>query len=502
MTSKYILAIDQGTSSTKTLVFDAQGRVQARGSVPLKTQYLSDGWVEQEPEAILQNVLDSVEACLEDFKAKGGKAEEIAAGGVSNQRETLLIWDETGTPLHPAIVWQCKRSIGVCQRLAQAGFGTRIKEKTGLFIDPYFSGSKVIWLYENDARVRQAIDEGRAYFGTVDTWLLYKLTNGEKYLTDHTNASRTLFFNIHTLAWDQELLDAFGLSKLKLPDVQPSSSHFGASDFGGLFPQSLPITAMIGDSHAAAFGEGCFEPGTAKATLGTGCSILKNIGPVAKPSAHGMVTTLCWSTEERIDFALEGVIVTCGGTIEWLKNELGLIRESRETEALATAVPDNGGVYLIPAFSGLGAPHWQMDRKASISGLTFGSTKQHLIRAALESIPYQIKDVIVAMEQDTGLLLQELMVNGGMTANGFVLQFLADLLGKSVVNQGMPDVSAQGAAFLAGLKANVYPSLDYLKQLKADPARLSPAADRSAVDRAYAGWQQAVGTVGQSVASV
>ncbi|RRB04817.1 FGGY family carbohydrate kinase [Larkinella rosea] len=494
MEHSYILAIDQGTSSTKTLLFDEKGEVAARASEPLRTRYYGDGYVEQDPDEIYRNVLTSVGKCLDGFAAQGGDFQSIRVCGISNQRETFVVWDETGKPLHNAIVWQCKRSIDVCERLKSDGLEEVVRAKTGLFIDPYFSGTKLIWLYENNEKVRQAVDAGKAYFGTVDTWLLYKLTNGQRYLTDYTNASRTLFFNLKTLDWDPDLLTVFGLSRLNLPQPGPSAFGFGESNFNGLFDHNLPITSLIGDSHAAAFGEGCFTPGTAKATLGTGCSIIMNIGPELKESKQGMVTTVCWSTENRVDYALEGVIVTCGATIEWLKNTLNLFAESWETEAMATAVSDNGGVYIVPAFSGLGAPHWQMSRKATISGLTFGSSKNHLVRAALESIPYQIKDVIVAMESDTGINLQELMVNGGMTANGFILQFLADLLGKTVVNGGMPDVSALGAAYLAGLKAGIYRDLDYLKSLNVGKLFIQPEKENDTVQTGYAGWKTALQT--------
>ena len=493
MAAPYILAIDQGTSSTKTLIFDAAGQVVARASEPLHTHYYGDGYVEQDPEGIYQNVLTSVGKCLEQFAATGGNLADVAVAGISNQRETFVVWNAAGEALHPAVVWQCKRSIGVCERLKAQGLGPLLQERTGLFIDPYFSGTKLIWLYENVAAVRQAVDAGEAYFGTVDTWLLYKLTGGAQYLTDHTNASRTLFFNLHTLSWDTELLAAFGLSKLNLPTPQPSAAWYGETNFNGLLDHPVRLAAMLGDSHAAAFGEGCFAPGSAKATLGTGCSILMNIGASPKTSAHGMVTTICWSREGRVDYALEGVIVTCGATVEWLKNSLGLFAESRDTEALATAVPDNGGVYLVPAFSGLGAPHWQMERKASITGLTFGTTKSHLVRAALESIPYQIKDVILAIEQDTGLALAELMVNGGLTSNGFVLQFLADLLGKPVISKNNPDISAQGAAWLAGLQAGIYPDLAYLSALNAGQNIVVPGDEQEGTGAAYAGWQAAIG---------
>ena len=489
MSNAYILAIDQGTSSTKSIVFNERGEVVARASEPLTTLYLADGHVEQEPEEIWQNVLASVEKCLLDFKSKGGNTADIKTCGISNQRETFVVWDESGRPLYNAVVWQCKRSVDVCARWKEQGLEPLIRARTGLIIDPYFSGSKLVWLAKQVEKVKTALGAGRARFGTIDTWLLYKLTGGKSYYTDYTNASRTLLFNLSSLSWDKELLDVFNLLKLQLPEPKPSSYMFGQTDFNGLLEAPIPITCMMGDSHAAAFGEGCFTAGTAKATLGTGCSILMNIGAEAKSSGNGMVTTICWSTEQRVDYALEGVIVSCGATIEWLKNELGLFADSRQTEAMATAVTDNNGVYLVPAFSGLGAPHWDMSRKASITGLTFGCNKNHIVRAALESIPYQIKDVMEAIQSDAGIQLQELMVNGGITANRFVVQFLANLLEKPVVNRGMPDVSALGAAYLAGLKAGIYKDLDQLKTLNAEKLTIRPAHQPIAW---YNGWKKVI----------
>lgn len=488
----YILAIDQGTSSTKTLILDAQGKAIAKGSEPLHTMYLKDGFVEQDPEGIFQNVLISVKKCLNDFENKGFDHSDITACGISNQRETFVVWDKNGKPLHNAVVWQCKRSISICERLKNEGFETEVKEKTGLIIDPYFSGTKLLWLFENTLSVREAILAGEAYFGTVDTWLLYKLTDGKSYFTDYTNASRTLFFNLKTLDWDKDLLKKWGLETLNLPELKPSTAHFGESRFENLFDTPLSISAMIGDSHAAAFGEGCFEAGTAKATMGTGCSILMNIGntpPKYSGSENGMLTTICWSMEGRVDYAFEGAIVSCGSTIEWLKNEMGLFKDSRETEAMATSVPNNNGVYLIPAFSGLGAPHWDMNRKASISGLTFDCTKNHIVRAALESIPYQIKDVIVAMEQDAGLPLQALNTDGGITSNAFIMQFLTDLLGISVSKIAISDVSALGAAYLAGLEIGVYKDLNTLKGFNSDKTIHTPNKEANIL-AAYKGWQE------------
>jgi glycerol kinase len=489
---QYVLAIDQGTSSTKTIIFNEQGKVVARGHEPLQTNYGANGFVEQDPEGIVQNVLASVKHCLEDLASQQLDVRAIKAIGISNQRETFVVWDKSGKPLYNAVVWQCKRSVAICERLKPLPIAEDIKTKTGLLVDPYFSGTKLVWLYENVAEVKQAIDKGEAYFGTIDTWLLYKFTNGQSYYTDHTNASRTLFFNIGTLDWDAGLLKAFNLQTLNLPRCVPASFMFGETTLLGVLENAIPVTGMIGDSHAAAFGQACLEPGSAKATLGTGCSVMMNIGDKPKASSTGMVTTICWSTEQQVCYALEGVIVTCGATIEWLRNEWELFNDSRDTEAMAMALEDNQGVYLIPAFSGLGAPYWEMNRKASIHGLTFATTKNHLVRAALETIPYQIKDVIGAMETDAGLLLNRLMVDGGITGNRFVVQFLANQLNRKVVISGFPEVSALGAAYMAGLQAGVYTGLQQLQQLKVVKDTLVPTdVEKNKVW--YEGWKKAIG---------
>ena len=488
---KYILAIDQGTSSTKSLIFDDTGQAVAKGSEPLETIYSANGFVEQDPEEIYQNVLSSVKKCVLEFTGKGFDKKDIVAIGISNQRETFIVWDKEGKPLHNAIVWQCKRSVQICEQLKQKNLSETIRQKTGLIIDPYFSATKLIWLFENNGAVREHIKQGNAYFGTVDTWLLYRFTNGAKYATDYTNASRTMFFNLKSLRWDEELIGTYGLTGINLPEIKSSSASFGETFLEGAFKTPVPIAALIGDSHAAAFGEGCFDAGSGKATLGTGCSILMNIGGKPVHSTNGMVTTICWSTADRIDYALEGVIVSCGATLEWLKNELHLFRDIRETEGMATVVVDNGGVYLVPAFSGLGSPHWQMDRKASITGMSFATTKNHIVRAGLESIPYQINDVILAMEKDAGLSLKELNTDGGITTNNFVMQFIADLLNKKAICIGMPDVSALGAAYLAGLHAGVYSGLDHLRQLNNEKKIFQPSGVQ-ALNICYNGWKKAI----------
>jgi len=489
---KYILAIDQGTSSTKVLVFDETGQVVAKGAEELHSHYLNNGFVEQDAEEIFKNVLAAVRKCLDDFKGKGHSINDIISIGISNQRETFVLWNKNGQPFYNAVVWQCKRSVNICEQLKQKGLGPVINQKTGLVIDPYFSATKLVWLVENNSTIKEAVENGDALFGTIDTWLLYKLTNGKQYLTDHTNASRTMFFNLHELQWDDDLIDAFGLTGIQLPEIKASAAFFGETDCNRLFPHPVPVTAMIGDSHAAAFGEGCFEKGTAKATMGTGCSILMNIGDQPVQSTNGMVTTICWSIEGRVDYALEGVIVSCGATIEWLKNELQLFNDSAATAVIANAVANNGGVYLVPAFSGLGSPHWDMERKASLTGMSFGTTKNHLVRAALESIPYQVKDVIVAMEKDAGLSLKALMANGGISANPFVMQFLADLLQKSISTIATPDVSALGAAYLSGLSAGLYNSIEAIQQLNSSKRYHQPSAVTTIVNEGYEGWQKTI----------
>jgi glycerol kinase len=493
MKEQYILTIDQGTSSTKTVIFNSHGNLVAKATTDLRSYFPQIGFVEQNPKEIYHSTLESVNLCLKDFMEKtSGNLEQIVACGIANQRETFVLWDESGNPLSNAVVWQCKRSVGICDRLKESGIEEEIKARTGLIIDPYFSGTKLIWLWENDKQIKNGIKDGKAYFGTVDSWLLFKLTKGQSYYTDYTNACRTLFFNINDLQWDKYLLNEFQLSKLHLPEPKPSSFFYGETDFDKLLPRPVRISSMIGDSHAAAFGEGCFAPGTAKATLGTGSSILMNTGSQKIASQTGMVATICWSTADRVDYALEGIIVTCGATIVWLRDQLGLFEHSRETEALALGVENSNGVYFIPAFSGLGAPHWKMNAKAAILGLTFGCHKNHIVRAALESIPFQIKDVIAAMEKDSGITLKELNVDGGITANRFVMQCLTDVLNTKVVNIGFEDVTSLGAAYLAGLECGMFADLDQLQNLGTNKNEFTPGKNRDKVSKCYEEWENAL----------
>lgn len=484
-----ILAIDQGTSSTKTVLFDSESRIVATATASLDISFPEPGFVEQDPLAIYRSVIESVGLCTTRLREQGGTPADIAACGLTNQRETFLLWDRGGVPLSNAVSWQCARSKGICGRLRKEGWEQEISEKTGLLVNPYFSGTKLVWLFENVRDIRKAVRAGSAFFGTVDAWLLYKLTRGAVYASDHTNASRTLFFNIQTLDWDRDLLDRWGLGGLHLPSTHPSQHSYGETDFEGLFSRPIRIGAVIGDSHAAAFGECCFFPGDAKATVGTGSSILMSVGRRRLPAKNGMIATICWSLPDRVEYALEGIIISAGSTVTWIRDQLGLIPASQDSEAMARAAGSSQGTYLIPAFSGVGAPRWNMDTRASIVGLSFASTRETIVRAALESIPYQIADVIGAIQTASGLRPNELRIDGGITANRFVMQFCADLLDMPVVNRGIAEVSALGAATLAGLEAGIYRSLDDIAHLPRNEVRYTAGADSPQAKRDYAGWK-------------
>ena len=490
MSKSYILSIDQGTSGTKAIIFDEHGEIIIKTTEPLKSYYPSSSFVEQKAEEIYESVINAVKNCISKFKEQFPEEEHnIVSCGISNQRETFVLWDKNGKPLHNAVVWQCKRSVEVCERLKERNLESEINASTGLTIDPYFSATKVTWLYVNNDTIKQAIDTGKAFFGTIDTWLLFKLTGGKSYKTDYTNASRTLFFNIYKLEWDTSLLKAFNIEKLNLPEVTFSSDYFGDSTFEGVFKKSLPITGIIGDSQAAFFGEECFTNGMAKATLGTGSSILWNAENISKQANNGMLTTIGWSVEGQVNYAIEGVIVSCGSTLEWLKNQLNIFTSHNEIEAMATSLKTNEGVYLIPAFSGMGAPYWQKDWKASIHGLTFGTKKEHLVRAALESIAFQLKDVIYSIEQETKTPLKELKVNGGITANEFLMQFIADLLKTPITNMGITDVSAWGATLISGLGIKLWKKLEEFPELPPEMIkRYIPNLNNKTVNNSYSCW--------------
>ncbi|MEX3932130.1 glycerol kinase [Paraburkholderia phymatum] len=486
---QYVLAIDQGTSGTKAIVFDPKGQVHARGFVAVPCTHPRTGFVEQDPDLIYESVLQAVSICLGEFK---GDRKDIAGVGISNQRETVVLWDAEGRPIVPAVSWQCQRSLAICDRLRQEGKAPAIAEKTGLLIDPYFSGTKLIWLNEKDDRVRSHIKAGTAHFGTVDSWLLHRLTKGTAYRTDYTNASRTMLFNLAKREWDHELLADFGLQGLQLAELRPSASDFGASDFDGIFDQPVPIVAMIGDSHAAAVGEGCLSPGVAKATMGTGSSIMMNVGSKPLPAAHGLVSALCFATEERVDYALEGIVISAGSTPSFLKEKLRIIKDFAEAEQAFTEY-DNGGVFLIPAFSGIGCPHWKYPGGAQIVGLNFSTSWQNVARAAYESIVYQIKDVISVMEGAANVPLRELFLDGGLVQRPFLLQYLADTLNRPVSTLTLSEISAAGAAALAVLQLGSISSLDAYRESRVVSRRVEPGPGVEAAARNHEQWLQWIG---------
>ncbi len=457
MSKSYILSIDQGTSSTKAIIFDETGALVKKATASLKTEYFSDGFVEQDPQDILDSVKEACKRCLEGIET--GKIKTI---GISNQRETFILWDKNGKPVYPAIVWACKRSTKICDELKEQE--SWLKEKTGLLVDPYFSATKLLWVLRHQPEIKNRIEKGEIYFGTIDTWLLFKLTHEKSYFTDHSNASRTLFFNLKKLAWDNEILEKWNLNNLHLPEIKSSSDKFGETDIFGLLKTEIPINAIIGDSHAAMFGETCFQKGDTKMTLGTGSSLLMHVGNQPMVSKEGLLSTIGWSTKEEVAYAWEGAIVACGSMVEWLKS-LSIISNAEETESMAMSVEESSSLYVIPAFSGLGAPFWQMNRKASIHGLTFGTTSSHLAKATLESICYQIKAVIEAMQNDLHLPIKLIAMHGGLSKNQFIQQGLSELLQADIRIQENLDISAQGAAFLAGLEAGVFNSLEEIKSL-------------------------------------
>jgi len=448
------------------MVISEKGEIAASHTCPFPSYHPQPGFVEQDGNEILSSVITAVRQALMHFTAAGNKTSSISAASISNQRESFLLWDDSGKALTPVIVWQCKRSVDLCSRLQKQGLESIISDTTGLKIDPYFSGTKFLYLHENNPDLAAKVKAGSVYFGTIDTWLVFKLTG--VYATDHSNASRTLFMDLDTRAWSSEMGAIFNTKGLKLPDIHPSTGHFGVTNFDGILDKPVPITAIIGDSHAACFGEGCFAPGTVKATMGTGSSVVMNTGKRAR-SQHGMVSTICWSTEDRVDYALEGVIVSCGSTITWIQEKLKLTDSPARFDAIAESVPDSGGVTFVPAFSGLGGPYWQMDRKAEILGLTFGTEAAHIVRAALESYPFQLKDVISAMESDRGAALQWIRADGGITHSRLTMQIIADLLRTRVRIDKRHEASAMGAAMLGFIGKGTLSFSDVQNLIQAAP---------------------------------
>ena len=493
MTAEYILAVDQGTSSTKCIVFNDRGIAMASASSVISTRYGLDGTAEQDPDEIYRSVIAAATATVDLFETNHSLGRDlITCVGIANQRESFVLWNVDGNTLHDAVVWQCKRSVDICRELKKDGMEDEIRSRTGLIIDPYFSGTKVTWLRRNNERVADALRSGEVFFGTIDSWLLYRLTDGSVHATDHSNASRTLLFNINTLAWDDEMARILGVTGLRYPIVHPSAHQYGESKFEGLFAKPVPITGMIGDSHAAFFGGRCFSKGSAKATLGTGCSILLNAGSEAPPSYPSTMSTMGFTIPGRVDYAFEGIIVSAGAVLTWLQHQLGLYYDPSELEQIAGSLDDSGGVVVVPGHAGLGAPFWQMDATGSIHGLTFGSSKYHVIRAALECIPFQIRAILDAVVDESGTRYDSIRVDGGISRNQFVIQWLSDTLGVPVNTFAMPDVTTQGAAFLAGLGSGVYSSISQIEELDINESIHEPGTGVELAAQAYVRWREVV----------
>jgi glycerol kinase len=487
---KVILAFDQGTTSSRAVIFDQKGQVLVLAQKELNLIYPQPGWVEQNPEEIWATQMG---VAGEAIQRAGVTPADIMAIGITNQRETTILWDRhTGKPVANAIGWQCRRSAGICDQLKKEGWNQRVREKTGLLIDAYFSATKIAWLLQQDEKLRKRANAGEICFGTVDSWLVWNLTKGKKHLTDTTNASRTMLFNIHQLEWDEELLLKLKIPSSMLPEVVPSTGIIGEADasyFGG---STIPIAGIAGDQQAALFGQACFEPGLAKNTYGTGCFMLMNTGQTPMYSQKGLLTTVAWSENQKTYYALEGSIFNAGAVIQWLRDEMKMIRDARESEAIAQSVQDTNGVFLVPAFTGMGAPYWDMYARGAIIGLTRDTSSAHVIRAGLEAIAFQTREVLELMEEETGIPLKSLRTDGGAAANDFLMQFQADLLNREVTRAAVQETTALGAAYLAGIATGFWSGLDEVQSLWQSDRAFMPAMDEKTRNRLVGGWNKAV----------
>ena len=485
---RFILALDQGTTGSRALVVDPEGAVRGSGYVELPQHYPKPGWVEHDAGEIWETTAQAIGQALGAARIA---AAEVAAIGITNQRETAMLWERaSGRPVHRAIVWQCRRTAPFCERLKSDGHEAEFRRKTGLVLDPYFSGTKIRWLLDEVPEARQRAERGELCFGTVDSWLLWRLTGGAVHATDPTNASRTLCFDIRTLRWDEGLCKILGVPAALLPEVKPSAGVFGETATGVL-PGGIPVTGIAGDQQSALFGQCCFEPGMAKNTYGTGCFILLNTGATPVASEHGLLTTVAWQIGGATTYALEGSVFIGGAVVQWLRDGLGIIGNAAESEALAGAVADTGGVYLVPAFTGLGAPYWDPYARGVLVGLTRGTTRAHIARAALEAIAYQNRDVLDAMAQESGARLSALRVDGGAAANNFLCQFQADVLNVEVLRPAVTETTAMGAAFLAGVGAGLWKTADLAGRWRLE-RRFAPSAGSPSRAAGYAGWRRAV----------
>jgi len=488
-----VLALDQGTTGSTALVFGPEGEVLGRAYHEFTQHYPQPGWVEHDPEEIWRV---SLAVMTEALAASALPAHGVRAVGLTNQRETTVVWERrSGQPVHRAIVWQSRQTAEICARLKADGHEPLFHERTGLVLDPYFSGTKIRWILDRDPGLRSRAEAGELLFGTIDTWLLHRMTGGRVHATDPTNASRTLLYDIHARAWDGELLAILGVPPLMLPVVRPSCGVFGETEAGDGLPRGVPIAGVAGDQQAALFGQGCWEPGMAKNTYGTGAFVVLNTGDRRVISRRGLLTTLACDARGTAVYALEGSIFVAGAAVQWLRDELTLVASAHETEAIASSVPDTAGVYVVPAFTGLGAPYWDAAARGAILGLTRGAGRAHLVRATLESVAYQTRDVVEVMNEESGVTLRELRVDGGASANSFLMQFQADILGVPVDRPALIETTAAGAAFLAGLGVGFWKDANSLAQTRRRDRLFMPAMAAEARDRLYSGWRAAVDRV-------
>ncbi|SDY52325.1 glycerol kinase [Proteiniborus ethanoligenes] len=490
MEKKYVLAFDQGTTSSRAVLFDYDGKIVGVAQKEFTQIYPKAGWVEHDPMEIWGTQSGVAREVLE---TAGVRPEEVAAIGITNQRETTVVWDKnTGKPVYNAIVWQCRRTASICDALKARGLEEYIRENTGLVVDAYFSGTKVKWILDNVEGAREKAESGDLLFGNIDTWLIWNLTRGKVHVTDYSNASRTMLYNIRDLKWDDKILEELNIPKSMLPEARPSSEIYGYTDeatFGGAM---IPIAGIAGDQQAALFGQACFQPGMAKNTYGTGCFMLMNTGEEMVPSKNGLLTTIAWGVDGKVEYALEGSIFIAGAVVQWLRDELKLIDNAKDSEYFATRVEDNNGVYLVPAFVGLGAPYWDMYARGTIVGLTRGANRNHIIRAALESICYQTRDVLEAMQDDSGIDLQALKVDGGAVANNFLMQFQSDILGVPVHRPEVIETTALGAAYLAGLAVDFWESKEEIAKKWNVDRVFEYEMDEDKKNALYDGWKKAV----------